>query len=65
MKRHIAIILAAIMLLMMIPLTASAAKPELSVTINPTELVGSGDVTVSVDIYNPNEESIEECMLYN
>ncbi len=63
MKRHIAIILAAIMLLMMIPLTASAAKPELSVTINPTELVGSGDVTVSVDIYNPNEESIEECML--
>ncbi len=64
MKKFFAIILAVLIIMTALPLTAGAeGSPELNVSINPGSLVEGGEVDVLVEIANPTEEELTEGML--
>ncbi len=64
MKKLFAFLLAILIVIMAVPFSASAQKqPQLNISVSPEELVQGGSVTVNVEIYNPTDTEIKECML--
>lgn len=64
MKKLFAFLLAILIVIMAVPFSASAQQqPQLNISVSPEELVQGGSVTVNVEIYNPTDTEIKECML--